>query len=165
MLAGSPVDALLGASAAHPLAPTGFPPGAAAVPTAGAATTFRALLADHLSTVTPKPQDRALPAGRRSGTDAPAQIEPAELAEIEDAARQFEALLLYTLLKQMWASVPESKLFGNSLGGKFYREMWLEALATEIAVDGPGLGIAEPLRREMISLAAASAPPELSDHR
>jgi Rod binding domain-containing protein len=79
-----------------------------------------------------------------------AAVPTAALKRIDGAARQLEGLLLETMLKQMWATLPKSSLLGNGLEAKFYREMWLEELAGEISADGPGTGVAATLTWEMI---------------
>jgi Rod binding domain-containing protein len=156
MLTGIPVDALIGAGAAPLLAETTIappaPPGSALGPGIG----FQTLLADQLSTLAAREPLRAQADAQPAQPAGAAEASPEQLAEIEDAARQFEALLLYTLLKQMWVSVPEGTLFGQSHAAKFYREMWLEALADEIATAGPGLGIAPVLERQLLALSSSS---------
>jgi hypothetical protein len=79
-----------------------------------------------------------------------AEVPTSELKRIDGAARQLEGLLLETMLKQMWATLPKSSLLGNGLEAKFYREMWLEELAGEISAEGPGTGVAANLTWEMI---------------
>lgn len=80
------------------------------------------------------------------------QATEAEPERIADVARQLESLLLYTLLKQMWATVPEETLLGTGLAGQFYREMWLEALADDITSAGSGIGLATVLERDIATL-------------
>ena len=83
-------------------------------------------------------------------SDALAEIDTDKLARIDDTARAMEGLLLETLLKQMWATLPESKLFGNGLDTKFYREMWLEEIAADVSGNGGGIGVAATFAWEMI---------------
>jgi len=109
---------------------------------------FRDLLARQLMSA---------PSLYRAAYDSPeeltsklAAVPTSELKRIDGAARQLEGLLLETMLKQMWATLPKSSLLGNGLEAKFYREMWLEELAGEISADGPGTGVAANLTWEMI---------------
>ena len=73
-------------------------------------------------------------------------------AEITDVAQQLESLLLYNLLKEMWATVPESTLLDSGMAGEFYREMWLEAVADEISQTGDGVGLADVLAADITRL-------------
>lgn len=67
-------------------------------------------------------------------------------------ARQLESLLVYTLLKEMWATVPEGTLLDTGLAGQFYREMWLEALADEISQTAGGIGLSGVIEAEITQL-------------
>lgn len=92
--------------------------------------------------------------------DQLSQVDISQLRKIDGASKQLEALLLETLLKQMWATLPKTSLLGNGLEAKYYREMWLQQLAGQIAVDGQGLGIAAALNNEMISQYLPANQPE-----
>lgn len=95
----------------------------------------------------------------RQVADCAELLDPQELAKIKDTAQQFESLLLYSLLKQMWATLPENSMLEKGMAAQFYREMWLEELAGQISTDGPGLGIAKAVEREMITHAARTITP------
>ena len=77
---------------------------------------------------------------------------------IDKAAKDFEGLLLYTLLKQMWATVPRSAFFDSGLSTQFYREMYLDEVAKRVA-EGGGIGIAQAVQRELTDWAARTAIP------
>ena len=95
----------------------------------------------------------------RQVADCAELLDPKELAKIKDTAQQFESLLLYSLLKQMWATLPENSMLEQGMAAQFYREMWLEELAGQISTDGPGLGVAKAVEREMITFAARTITP------
>lgn len=78
---------------------------------------------------------------------------PEDSEDIRRAARDMEALLLYHLLKDMWPSFPKGVLFDRSMASQFYRELWLEELAGEIAHQGKGIGIAGVIERELAARA------------
>jgi Rod binding domain-containing protein len=78
-------------------------------------------------------------------------ISAEQLQEIEKVSRDLESMLLNMMLKEMWKSVPESELFGNEMATKFYREMWLEKIAETIAVEGSGLGVADVIKKELVT--------------
>lgn len=82
-----------------------------------------------------------------------------EASRIDNVAREMESVLLYTLLKEMWATLPKSSLLDNGLGAKFYREMWLEEVSQRAADAGTGLGIAKVIQRELLDRAAREVTP------
>jgi len=58
----------------------------------------------------------------------------------EEAAKQFEALLIQQMMESMWSTVPQKGLLSGSNEEAMYRDMLNEALATSIS-EGKGLGI------------------------
>lgn len=72
--------------------------------------------------------------------------------EAEQAAQQFESLLVQQMLQSMWKTVPEGGLLSNSSEEKnYYRDMLSEALANNIA-DGQGIGVKEVILKDMVHL-------------
>ncbi len=72
------------------------------------------------------------------------------LDKVEQAAREFEALLLTNLLRIMRESIDQSELFGSGLGGQFYMELIDQQIARALAEKG-GIGIADLLMRQLES--------------
>lgn len=68
--------------------------------------------------------------------------------EAEKAATQFEALLLHQMINEMWSSVPKGGLLSGSSEEAMYRDMFNEALATNIA-ETKSLGVKDVLLREL----------------
>ena len=97
---------------------------------------------------------------RKPGADANDGVDAAEAEKIREVAQDFEALLLYHLLKQMWATLPESTLFDQGLASEFYREMWLEEVARATSRQQPGLGVASVIERELLEHARRTVTPE-----
>jgi len=64
-------------------------------------------------------------------------------SEIEDAARQFEAMLLQIVIKEMRKTVPEG-MFASS-GGEIFQELFDQELSNEMLGNGEGLGLAQSL--------------------
>ncbi len=77
---------------------------------------------------------RASEAGRAGGD------ERNELKELEEAAKQFESLLLHEMIKAMRKTVPEGGLTEQSFGRKIFTEMQDEENATTMATMG-GIGL------------------------
>jgi flagellar protein FlgJ len=73
------------------------------------------------------------------------QNDPAALREV---ARQFEALFLETILKNMRAAEISSPIFGDSDQMKMYREMTDQQLAINMT-EGSGIGFADMLVRQL----------------
>ena len=51
----------------------------------------------------------------------------------QEAARQFEAMLLQEMLKSMWAAVPQGCMLSSSNEERMYRDMLNEATADQIS--------------------------------
>jgi Rod binding domain-containing protein len=68
--------------------------------------------------------------------------------KVDEAARNFEALLLHQMLKSMWESVPAGGLFGDSNEAQMYRDMFNEALADSIS-EGQGIGVRDMVAKDL----------------
>lgn len=66
----------------------------------------------------------------------------------QEAARQFEALLIQEMLKSMWAAVPQGEILSNSSEEKMYRDMLNEATADQIS-RGQGIGIKDVILKDI----------------
>lgn len=89
----------------------------------------------------------------KSGTSAAQRpFEPSEQEKIrqEKAAKEFEALLLHTMIRTMWRTVPKEGVLGKSREEEYYQDMLSEALAENIS-ENQSIGIKEVILREMIS--------------
>ncbi len=73
---------------------------------------------------------------------------PTAQAELENAATQFESMLVGEMVKSMWATVPKEGLLSGSHEEEMYRDMFNDALAQNIA-EGPGLGIKRVVIEDM----------------
>lgn len=69
-------------------------------------------------------------------------------AEAEKAATQFEALLLHQMINEMWSSVPKGGFLSGSSEEAMYRDMFNEALATNIA-ETKSIGVKDVILREL----------------
>ncbi|MBX7137151.1 MAG: rod-binding protein [Oligoflexia bacterium] len=85
---------------------------------------------------------KALALGPKAG-----QAGGTEKAKAEQAATQFEALLLQQMMKSMWATVPQDKLMGSGNEEMYYRDMLSEALADNIS-KYKSIGVKEVLLKE-----------------
>ncbi|MNZ12567.1 MULTISPECIES: flagellar assembly peptidoglycan hydrolase FlgJ [Pseudomonas] len=77
-------------------------------------------------------------------------------AGLKEAARQFEALFLQTMLKSMRAAIPKSELSNNSQT-QLYTEMLDQQWAQSLA--GHGMGLAEQLTRSLSTSGLVAEPP------
>jgi len=71
-----------------------------------------------------------------------------ETEKLERVAREFEGVLLRTLVRQMRATVPEDGLLPKNSGQKLFEEMMDDSMASALSA-GMGLGIAEALVRQL----------------
>ncbi len=69
-------------------------------------------------------------------------------ADIENAAEQFESLLLNFMIREMRATVPESTLFPQSMTEEIFTGMLDEQIAGEMAQNG-GIGISRMIFNQL----------------
>ncbi|MXN63713.1 chemotaxis protein [Stappia sp. GBMRC 2046] len=70
---------------------------------------------------------------------------------IDEAAREFEAVFLNTMLESMFTGLEEGGAWGNGTGSEAWRGMLVEEYSKTIAQSG-GIGIADSVKRELIAL-------------
>jgi flagellar protein FlgJ len=85
-------------------------------------------------------------AGRMAGGADGTQ--PTDAARLMEAARDFEAVFLSQVLKQMRGTIEKEELFHGGMGEDFFTEMMDEELAKRIA-SRQSTGIAEMLYRQL----------------
>ena len=69
-------------------------------------------------------------------------------AELENASKQFESLLLNFMIREMRATVPESTLFPPSMAQEIFTDMMDEQIAGEMAQNG-GIGISRMIFNQL----------------
>jgi len=74
-------------------------------------------------------------------TKAPLNKQP------EEAAKQFEALLVKQMLDSMWSTVPKGGIVSGSNEESLYRDMFNEALSNSIS-EGSGIGIKDVILKD-----------------
>ena len=68
--------------------------------------------------------------------------------ELKEACKGFEAMFLSMMYKEMRATVPEDKLFGESNGQKIFQDMRDSELMKNVA-DSGGVGLADMMYRQL----------------
>lgn len=71
--------------------------------------------------------------------------------EIKSAGQQFEALLMQSMFKAMWSTVPQDGLLSGGNEAAMYRDMFNEALAKDLAEKGT-IGIADVIVKDITRL-------------
>ena len=71
------------------------------------------------------------------------------------AAQQMESYFIYSMLKEMWATLPEDGFLDSGLATDIFQHMWLEKVADKLATTGPGIGLAQVFEQ---AITAKSAP-------
>jgi murein DD-endopeptidase MepM/ murein hydrolase activator NlpD len=66
-----------------------------------------------------------------------------EQSELEQAARQFEAMLLQVVIKEMRKTVPEGMFAGT--GTDVFQDLFDQELSSQMLGEGPGLGLADSI--------------------
>ncbi len=69
-------------------------------------------------------------------------------AALREAANQFEAIFLQSMLKSMRDASMGDPIFGNSNGSEMYQDLFDKQMAMEVS-SGPGLGFADLLVRQL----------------
>lgn len=95
-------------------------------------------------------------AGRRVAEGRP---DATDLERLREAAREFEALFVRTLLRSMRQTVPESGIVDDQGEIKYYRQLYDEELANRAAGAGSGLGVADLIVRQFAGLAEPGGEP------
>jgi peptidoglycan hydrolase FlgJ len=84
-------------------------------------------------------------------------LPPATLQQAWKSAKEFEAMALSQLLKPMFDTVdPSAGPFGGGEAESQWRPMLIDAVAKKIEAAG-GLGLAEPVFRQLIHLQEAKS--------
>jgi Rod binding domain-containing protein len=91
-------------------------------------------------------------------SSSPFRAPGAEEARAARAAQEFEAMLAAQFLKPIFQSVKTPALFGGGKGEDAFTSLLHEEFAKAISARG-GFGLADAVKRELISLQAAQSPP------
>lgn len=93
---------------------------------------------------------RAAPASTLGGTTGGGD-------DVAAAAREFESVFLSTVFNRMFASIETDGPFGGGEAERTWRSFLAEQYAGEVASQG-GIGLADAVRSELISVQEASKP-------
>jgi Rod binding domain-containing protein len=69
--------------------------------------------------------------------------------KLDDAAMQFESMLLKQMFSSMWSAVPQEGILSGSREEEIYRDMLNQAIA-DATSKGQGLGIKEVIKKELM---------------
>jgi Rod binding domain-containing protein len=70
---------------------------------------------------------------------------------VDQAAEEFEAVMLTAMLKPIFDGIETSEMFGGGEGEKMWQGLLVEEYATEMASSG-GIGIADQVRSELLRI-------------
>ncbi len=73
--------------------------------------------------------------------------------QIEEKAKEFEAVFLTEMLKPMFENIETNGIFGGGHAEKVYRSMMVKEYG-DIITEAGGIGIAEIVKKEMIEMQA-----------
>ena len=100
------------------------------------------------------------PAAKASGPAIPAPV----MKKIDEASKSFESMFMSQMMQFMWAGDSQAD---ETFGGGHGEEMWRGMLVQEfgkISAEGPGMGIAQDVRTQMIHMQQMQmAPQQTSD--
>ena len=69
-------------------------------------------------------------------------------ADLQEASKQFESLMLHFMIREMRATVPESVLFPRSMAEDIFNGMLDETIAGEMAQNG-GIGLSRMIFEQL----------------
>lgn len=92
----------------------------------------------------PLPQARPADIGQGGGRQA----------QVETAARDFEAVFISQMLSHMWAGIEVDETFGGGHGEEMFRSLMIEEQGKMMARAG-GLGLADDVKRTMLQIQEA----------
>ena len=95
--------------------------------------------------------DTTLAASRK----APTPRADMEMARMRETATNFEAMFLGQMLQPMFQGIETNGMFGGGHAEKVWRGLLVDEMGKEIAKSG-GIGIADAVMRQMISMQEAS---------
>jgi Rod binding domain-containing protein len=72
-------------------------------------------------------------------------------AQIDETAKEFEAVFISQMLEHMFAGIEVNELFGGGHGEEMYQSMVMDEYGKLMAKAG-GIGLADHVRREMLTL-------------
>ncbi|MCF6459928.1 rod-binding protein [Clostridium sp. Cult3] len=65
-----------------------------------------------------------------------------------EACKEFEALFLSMMFKEMKKTVPEGDLVEKGLGTRIFEDLYVEEISNEVAKQDAGLGIADMMYQQ-----------------
>ena len=65
-----------------------------------------------------------------------------------DACKEFEAIFLQMMFKEMYKTIPDNGLMEKRNGTKIFEEMYIEEISKEIAKEDSGFGLAEMMYKQ-----------------
>ncbi len=74
-----------------------------------------------------------------------------DLAKIEDAAKEFEAVFVAEMMKPMFEGISTDGMFGGGKGEEVFRGMMIQEFGKILAQTG-SIGIADSVKEEMIRM-------------
>ncbi|MBU6234478.1 MAG: rod-binding protein [Alphaproteobacteria bacterium] len=86
---------------------------------------------------------------------AKSKLNPQKLAEIDNAANEFEGMFLSEMLSHMFETTGVDPMFGGGESEETWRGMMVDEMGKQIAKSG-GLGLSDPIKAEMIKLQEAA---------
>ncbi len=98
-----------------------------------------------------------------TGKDTPAAPKDAKMEQIEETARDFEAMFLSEMLKPMFETVDVDKNFGGGRGEEVFKSFLVDEYGKQLSATG-GLGIADQVKEELIRMQTAANKPALAQN-
>jgi Rod binding domain-containing protein len=106
----------------------------------------------RLHSIQPPPPHGGRTEGAKA-TEGGGGLSPHNLTQIEETAREFEAVFVAEMMKPMFKELKTDGMFGGGKGEEVFRGMMLQEYGKNIASSG-ALGIADNIKAAMIRMQA-----------
>ncbi|WP_428650620.1 rod-binding protein [Roseibium sp.] len=90
-------------------------------------------------------------ASQKSPLDAIQGVDTTNKTQVREAAEEFEAVFLNTMLQSMFTGLQEGGTWGKGHGADAWQSLLIDEYARSIASNG-GIGLADSVERELLAL-------------
>lgn len=84
------------------------------------------------------------------------KLDAKAMRDVENSAREFEAVFISQMFEQMWAGVSTDGPMGGGTGEQIFRSLMIQDIGRQMANQG-GIGLADTVKRELLAIQERSA--------
>lgn len=84
------------------------------------------------------------------------KLDAKAMRDVENSAREFEAVFISQMFEQMWTGVSTDGPMGGGTGEQIFRSLMIQDIGRQMANQG-GIGLADTVKRELLAIQERSA--------